>query len=272
MFYELAGSDFAIEGIDKSPISSIRMTQPRVINGVVCNTVSEYLRQQYRKNPKIASLDDSQPGLKSGAYTFAPQFLYRTIDFGMVNRTIQIEESFLMDDLPPNLRDDQKPATLRWELIHDYFGKYGFQMADLGPVQLGIAEPMSFSLAYHYQKPKLRCQSTDPVSPELIEQALEGGMYAPPKISNIFMYSVVSRDFSLGFYADVVKFAKEKFGVVLPANPIMLERDIMAARNQLQSWARSNSFQGAFSLGIIPLKSGLHRDFTNMVGSLGIPS
>ncbi len=199
-FYELYSNDVAIDGIDKRPISQIPLSKPQVINGVFCRTIAEYLRQRYKNHPKIADLDETQPGLKGGTLTYAPQFLYQTAQLSTIPRYVKVEQTFYMENLPARQRDNQKPAASRWELIRDYFYKYNFQYVDLGPAQLKMSGPLNYPITNHFEKPLLRAAAQRPVPPSEIEDALMSGMYRPPRIGNIFLYSQADKALTNEFY------------------------------------------------------------------------
>ena len=271
-FYELYKTDVAIDGIDPRPISQITLSEAAIINGVECKTIAEYLRQTYRNHPGITKLDLTQPGLKGGSYTYAPQFLYRTVPLREVANEILVEESFLMDDAPRKYRDDQKPAVSRWQLIQNYFHQFNFQYAELGPRRLKMGEPLEFHGSNHFTKPRLLLAGSTQVYPDDVESALRNGFYREPRITKLFIYTATADDLSKEFYRRMVAFAAQNFGVSLPKEPMFLERDMVAMRNQLENSLKGTPQDETFCVGIIPKNSALHNELTNLWGELGVPS
>ena len=271
-FYDLYKSDVAIDGVDPTPISKIPLNPPKTVHGVVCSTIAEYLRETYRSDPRISDLDESQPGLKSAAITYAPQFLYQTADLSRIRRNIKVEESFYMEDLPSQDRDKHRPASMRWGLIKEYYLKYNFQYVDLGPIQLKAIGPLVYPLENHFVKPMLRTGVDRSVPPEQIEGALSGGMYRPPKIERVFLYSECEKDLANDFYARIVQYAKHNFGFAFPAQPIFLELDLNKMEAQLESLESSGSTRHSFVIGLISDRSQIHHELTNSWGHFDLPS
>jgi hypothetical protein len=154
-FYDLYKNDVSIDDVDTQPISKIPLTKPLIVNGVECKTVAEYLKAQYPRHPGVSRLDESQPGLRGGEYTYAPQFLYKTVPLGEVPDNILNDQTFFMDRAPPKYRDTQRPARVRWDKIQEYYYLYNYQYADLGPVQLKMDGPLSFPITNHFDVPRL---------------------------------------------------------------------------------------------------------------------
>ncbi|MEM2146955.1 MAG: hypothetical protein QW279_16450, partial [Candidatus Jordarchaeaceae archaeon] len=94
-FYSLAKQDVAIDDVDVRPISNIPLPRLTTVNGIACKTVAEFLKAKY---PRIKNfLDETQPGLKSGDYTFAPQFLHRNVKLTEIDDRIINEQTFHVD-------------------------------------------------------------------------------------------------------------------------------------------------------------------------------
>jgi hypothetical protein len=230
-FFDLYKNDVAIDSVDERPISEIPLPKPTVINGVECRTIAQYLRSQYRKHPHIGELDESQPGLKGGDYTYPPQFLYRTVPLQEVPDNILNDLTFFMDWHPRPLRDSQRPAVLRWEKTMDYFLRYNFQYVDVGPITLKMRGPMKFPITSHFEKPKLRAGSAEPIKAEQITKELSRGIYQSPKIDRAYMFSVMEPGLNKVFYEAIVDYAKSAYNVVFPAQAIPLEKDLVKMRN-----------------------------------------
>lgn len=75
--YTLAQLGVAIDAVDVHPISEIPLSKEVEVRGKTCKTVLEYLKAQYYGNPLIKNLDETQPGLKGGNYTYPPQYLHK---------------------------------------------------------------------------------------------------------------------------------------------------------------------------------------------------
>jgi len=271
-FYDLQKNDVAIDDVDPRPISEINLPRPLTVNGVECRTIAEYLRAKYLKHPGTSRLDESQPGLRGGTYTYAPQFLHQTVPLQDVPDEILNDQTFLMDRSPPRRRDTQRPAQVRWDMIKKYFHLYNFQYADLGPVQLKMDGPLCFPIANHFNVPKLLVAGGQPVTPEQLESALAGGLFQPPRIDKVFLFSVMDRETNRSFYEAMVGYAKDSYAVDLPKLAIPLERDLRGMRTQLENSIAADGLEGSFCIGIIPGGSDLHADLTNTCGELGLPS
>ena len=271
-FYDLAKSDVAIDDIDPRPISKIPLPKPIIEHGIECKTVAEYLKARYEEYSEMSRLDESQPGLKQGDYTFAPQFLYKTIQLEQIWDKILNDQTFFMDNAPSKFRDDQRPARIRWQKIDEYYNQYGFQYADLGPVQLKLEGPQEFSISNHFAPPKLLAGSGEAVTPDLVELTMSKGLFQSPSISTICLYSVADSNVTSQFYDYVRDFARDKYAVRLPADPLPLEKDIQKMSIQLRKYLTQNDPGRVFCLGIIPEASQLHEQFTNACGELRVPS
>lgn len=271
-FYDLYKSDVAVDGVDPRPISQIPLTPPRTVNGVTCSTIAEYLRQTYRSDPRVSDLDESQPGLKSGSMTYAPQFLYQTADLSRIRRNIKLQETFYMEDLPSQDRDKHRPAAIRWDLLKDYYLKYNFQYVDLGPSQLKTSGPLVYPLTNHFMKPFLRTRADRPVPPEQIENALSEGMFQPPRVESVFVYSECDKELANEFYSRMAQYAKRNFAFTFPAQPVFLELDLNQMEAQLENLESSGSTRHSFAIGLISDRSQVHHQVTNIWGRFDLPS
>ncbi len=272
-YYELHGSDVAIDGVDPRPISEIHLPKPALVNGVECKTIAEYLRNKYRGNPIMAYFDHTQPGLKNGVITYPPQFLYRTVPNNQVPNKILNDVTFLMDRAPRRYRDIHRPAKLRWDFIKKYFFQYNFQYVDLGPLQLKVEGPLIFPLSNRFEKPRLLTSFKEPIPANELESKLADGVYIRPNIDQVYLYSSAQAELARELYASMVRYAKRKYGVALPDSPIPLEPDLAHMRTQLEkSIAARGGPSSCFCVAVIPENSGVHDDVTNICGELNVPS
>jgi len=270
-FYDLEKRDIAIDDIDSRPISEIPLTKPTVVSGKECRTVAEYLRAKYSRL-KGFKLDQSQPGLKRGKYTYAPQFLHKNVSLNDVPDRILNDQTYYMDSGPYRQRDHQKPARVRWEIMTDYFYKYNFQYADLGPIQLKMEGPINFPITSHFIPPKLKTGKESHVEPRNIYNALRSGFYNSPRIEKVYLYSVLDEGTTDLFYNEVVSFAAERYSVRMPKKAIPLEEDLSKMKNQLASSISVDGVKNSVFIGIIPEGSNLHDELTNACGALELPS
>lgn len=271
-FYTLYNNDVTIDGVDERSISQIPLSKPMVVNGVECKTIAEYLRARYNNHPGIRRLDDSQPGLKGGEYTYAPQFLYRTVSLQEVPNNILNDLTFFMDPRRRPFRDAQKPAVKRWEKMMDYFLRYNFQYVGFGPITLKMSGPLTFPITNHFEKPRLRARSEEAIRVENIEKELSKGLYESPRVDRTYLYSVMGLDVSMHFYKNLVDYAKSNYNVSLPPQAILLERDLIKMRNQLENSILAQGAEGSFVIALIPGNSDFHDEVTNMCGRLSVPS
>jgi hypothetical protein len=271
-FYDLYKNDVAIDGIDERPISEIPLSKQTVINGIECGTIAQYLRAQYSRHPGIGALDDSQPGLKGGDYVYPPQFLYRTVPLQQIPDNVLNDQTFFMDWRPRKLRDIQRPAIIRWEKTMAYYLQYNFKCVDLGTLTLKMSGPLKFPTANHFEKPRLKAKSGEPIRAEDITKELSKGLYAPPKIDRTYLYSLMDSGVNQLFYEGLGDYAKSRYNVSLPPKAIPLERNLVRMRNQLENSISAQGAKGSFCIALIPQNSDLHDEITNICGKVGVPS
>jgi hypothetical protein len=101
-----------------------------------------------------------------------------------------------MDRSPRKYRDPQRPAIIRWEKMMDYYLRYNFQYVSLGPTNLKMNGPITFPISNHFEKPRLRAKLNEPIIAENIEKKLSKGLYEPPRIERIYLYSVMDLEVS----------------------------------------------------------------------------
>ena len=117
LFNELLRRTTTIDLFDTRPISKIPLSEPTIEGGVECKTVTEYLKARYRDYPGIKRLIETQPGVRGRGYTYAPQFLHRSVSLEEVPDEILNEETFFMDTKHRRRhRNTDKPARRRWEI------------------------------------------------------------------------------------------------------------------------------------------------------------
>jgi hypothetical protein len=271
-FYSLYYNDVTIDGVDERPISDIPLTKPAVINGIECKTIAQYLRAHYNRHPGIRRLDDSQPGLKGGDYTYPPQFLYRTVPLEQVPDNVLNDLTFFMDRSSRRFRDTQRPAVIRWKKMMDYFLRYNFQYVDLGPMTFKMSSPLTSPITNHFEKPRLRAKSDEPIIVEDIEKELSKGLYESPRINRIYLYSAMDLEVSRLFYETLIAYARSRYNVSLPPQAIPLEKDLMRMKNQLENSISAQGAAGSFCIALIARDSALHDELTNICGRFSVPS
>jgi len=270
-FYDLYKNDVVIDDVDTRPISEIPLSKPTIVNGIECRTIAQYLKAKYAKRLVMRNLDVSQPGLKGEGFTYAPQFLYRTVSLDEVPDNILNDQTFFMDRRPHPYRDTQRPAIFRWRKIEEYYYQYNFKYVSLGPIALGMSGPLSFTMT-NFRKPMLRTTSNKLVSVEDLTKALSKGLYKPPRIDKIYLYSAIDIETSNSFYENVRVYSKQRFGVDLPTKFIPLERDLTKMRTQLENSIKVDGSKGSVCIAIIPENSEIHDEVTSICGELSIPS
>jgi len=271
-FYDLYKNDVTIDSVDPRPISEISLPKPTIVNGIECKTIAQYLRARYVDQPVIKNLNDSQPGLKGQEFTYAPQFLYRTVPLEEIPDDILNDQTFFMDRRPRPYRNTQRPAVIRWEKMNEYYFQYNFQYVDLGPGSLKMNGPLTFPISNHFEKPKLLTNSSEPITVEELTGALSSGLHKSSRINKVFLYSVMDTNINGIFYESMVEYAKSRFGVDLPHQAVPLESDLGKMRTQLENSIRADGVEATFCIAIIPGDSNLHEEVTNICGELSIPS
>jgi len=267
-YYSLAGQDVAVDDVDIRPISKISLIEPVKVNGRECKTVSEFLKAEY---PWVKNLDETQPGLKSGDYTYAPQFLYRNVSLEEIEDRILNEQTFHIDTKSKKEeRDTDRPARLRWELLQKQFHNFGY--VDLGPFVTRMEGPLTFSKSNHFNKPKLLTkEGSDPVEFEDLPTALTYGLYRDPKISKMYAYSVLNNEYTYQFYEILRDYAKERFNVTFPDNLLLLEKDLGKVKTYLDKTTQTYGASGSFCIAIIEKASPMHDELTTLTGNYSIP-
>lgn len=266
-YYNLSRQDVAVDDIDVRPISKIPLIEPVKVNGRECKTVSEFLKAKY---PWIKNLDETQPGLKSGNYTYAPQFLHRNVSLEEIEDKILNEQTFHIDTKSKKERDTNRPARMRWKLLKKQFHNFGYM--DLGPFVTKVEGPLTFSTSNHFNKPKLLTkEGSDPVEFEDLLTALTYGLYRAPQISRVYAYSILNNEYTYQFYEILREYAKERFNVAFPDNLLLLERDLGKVKTYLDKTIQTYSASGSFCIAIIEEASPIHDELTTLTGNYSIP-
>jgi len=269
-YYSLARMDVAIDDVDLRPISKIPLDKPVRINGQECRFVAEFLKAKY---PKIISiLDETQPGMKSGRLTYAPQFLYRNVKLTDINDRILNEQTYHIDTRSRGgEKDINRPARVRRDLLQKEFKNRGFSYIELGPSIMKFEGPLKFSASNHFSKPKLLTRKgSDPVKFYELPSALRYGVYSSPKISILYLYSILKSEYTYSFYEILREYAKERFNLVIPEHPLPLEEDLSKVRNYLKKSTKTYDASQSFCLAIIE-NSETHDELTRLTGEFSIP-
>jgi len=271
-FYSLARQDVVVDDVDSRPISEIPLNKPIKVHGQDCKTVAEFLKAKYPWIKDI--LDETQPGLKSGILTFAPQFLHRNVKLTEIEDRILNEQTFHIDTKgKKGQRDINRPARVRWELLQKEYHRRNFTYIDLGPFVAKMEGPLRFPKENHLEKPKLLTkENSNPCAFEDLPTALTYGIYREPKISVMYIYSVLENDYTFEFYKILCEYAKRRFNVDFPEAPLLLDKDIDQAKTYLEKSLRTcDDSTERFILAIIEEASPLYDELTNTAGILGIP-
>ena len=273
-YYTFAQQDVAIDDVDVRPISEIPLSQEVEVRGKICKTVLEYLKAKYRGNPLMRNLDETQSGLKGGNYAYPPQYLHRSVDLQRIDDLILNEQTFHIDTRgQKGKKDINRPAKIRWSFITKYLQKY-FAYIDLGPLVAKFKEPCRFPLSNHFDKPRLMTGSERPITFEDLRTELTKGPYKDPRISAVYLYSVLDKEestYNNQFYGIIRHFTRNRMGISLPESPIPLDKDIYSVETYLE---RSRNIRGALDgacLAIINEESPLHDKLATLFGTYGLP-
>jgi len=271
-FYSLAKQEVVIDDVDTRPISNIPLPKKTAVNGKTCETVAEFLKAKY---PQVKNfLDETQPGLKSGEYTFAPQFLHRNVKLNEIDDRIINEQTFHIDTRGKGgHKDINRPARVRWELLQKEFHRRSFTYVDLGSFVAKMGGPLKFPIKNRLKKPKLLTkEGSAPCTFEDLPTALKYGIYRNPTLSEIYIYSTLQKEYVFNFYEILREHAKSRFNVDFPKDPILLDRDINKVKTYLEeSFKMFGASAGRFVLAIIEEASPLHDELTNIAGKLSMP-
>jgi len=270
-YYSLARMDVAIDDVDIRPISEIPLDKPIRINGQECRFVAEFLKAKY---PKIINiLDETQPGMKSGRLTYAPQFLHRNVKLTEIDDRILNEQTYHIDTRSRGgEKDINRPARVRWDLLQKEFRSRSFSYLDLGPFVAKFEGPLKFPASNHFSKPKLLTkEGSDPVKFDELSSALRYGVYRIPKISTLYLYSILKSEYTYNFYEILREYAKERFNLLFPEHPLPLEEDLSKVRNYLRKSTKTYDPSQSFCLAIIEKNSEIHDDLTTLTGEYLIP-
>jgi len=262
-FYSLVPMDVGIDGVDDRPISKIPLNENQ--------TIAEYLDSKHGKQKPQDWLDRTQPGLRSGEITYAPQFLYKNVQFQDVPSEITAEHTYYTDDAPRKNRDPEHTAQTRWEKTMDLFEDYGFSSLRLGPHQIEFGNPLEFPASNRIPLPKLVASSKKTVPPSKIRDEIRKGLYEEAHINKAFLYSSGKREVALSFYSAMIGHAKEYFNFRLPENPTLLESDPKVMENQLRRSLELEA-ENAIVIAIVDEGTDIHDMITNTCGRLRVPS
>jgi len=232
--------------------------------------VAEFLKAKY---PKIINiLDETQPGMKSGRMTFAPQFLHRNVKLTDIDDRILNEQTYHIDTRSRGgEKDINRPARVRWDLLQREFKNRGFSYIELGPYIMKFEGPLKFSSSNHFSKPKLLTrEGSDPVKFDELPSALRYGVYRDPKISILYLYSILKSEYTYSFYEILREYATERFNLKIPEHPLPLEEDLSKVRNYLKKSTKTYDVSQSFCLAIID-NSETHDELTRITGELSIP-
>lgn len=272
-YYSLARRDVTVDDIDARPISKIPLIKPVKVNGHECRTITEFLKNKYPRHPWIRTLDETQPGLRSGDYTYAPQFLHRNVSLGDIENRILNEQTFHMDTKSKKgERNANRPARVRWDLLQKQFQYHNFGYADLGPFVAKMEGPLRFPASNYFDKPRLLTkEGSDPVAFEDLPTALTYGLYHDPEISRVYLYSVLNNEYTYQFYKILREYVKTRFNVSFPEKPLLLERDLGRVKTYLGKTAEAYDPKGSFCLATIEEASAVHDELTTLTGNFSIP-
>lgn len=262
-FYSLVPMDVGIDGIDPRPISEIPVDSGQ--------SVAEYLDSKHGSQKPRGWLDVNQPGLRRGEFSFAPQFLHKTIPIQDVPPNITAEHTYYTDDAPKRNRDPEHTAKVRWEKTMDIFEDYGFSSLDLGPRRIEFNQPLEFSASNRFLLPKLIAASEKAVLPSRIRDEIKKGLYEEAPIKKTYLYSAGGKDVALSFYGALTDYAKNHFGVRIPEKPILLERNLRDMEKQLRTSLDLDP-KHAILIAIVDEESDIHDTITNICGRVGVPA
>ena len=275
-FYTLARNEAVVDEVDPRPISKIPLPKPQTVNAVECSTVSEFLKAKYRGTNEIQLLDETQPGVKGGEFTYAPQFLRRSASLDEIDNFILNEQSFHLDVRSPgNLKDRHKPAKERWRILNQYFDQ-NFRYASIGPTVIKFENPLEFPETNHFERPRLLTQEGGPpVSFEDLPFALTAGPFVDPGISEVYLYSEMDpgeTNLISQYYGAFADCAKTRFGVRLPSRPMPLDAEIAAVETYFEKAETSGKASGgSLCLSILRPNSPSYGRLLSILGKHGIP-
>ncbi|MDO8724606.1 MAG: hypothetical protein Q7J35_00885 [Candidatus Methanoperedens sp.] len=266
-YYDLLKKSIPIDGVDPTPISKKIMESE--INGKHWKgTVAEYLRIRYAGNKLIENLDESQPGLLGGKYTYAPQFLRRHIDLEQVPNNIKNQYTFLIDTQRDSSKKNiHKPAEKRWEFIQNEIKK--FQGISLGEMKIDFSEVLT-APGSRFQKPKLMTKyNGNGILPEEINKALKDGPYKTPPIDEILTFSI-DDELRKPFWDIVSGYFFNNFGWKPPDKITPLEIDLTKLAKYIENRKKMGLLQAA-ALAIIEDNSNQHTELNQIFGNYKVP-
>ena len=269
-FYELARCGVNIVGVDPRPIAEIPLSGEVVVGGRTCRTIAEFLRAKYPKETQ--NLDETQPGLKGHGRTFAPQFLHRTVSLDEVPDEILNEQTYHIDTKAKDKekRDIHRPAKVRWDIIKKYHRRF-FRRITVGTLTISFEGLLDEITPTKFEKPPLMVRNERDIAfSDVINVIKKRGFHKGPCIRRMLLYSCLKTKETKAFYRKLRKVARG-FHINLPEGFLPLEEDLSKAREQIRK-IPSTERARSFCLGLIPERSELHDELTNICGELKIPS
>lgn len=275
-YYILAENEVLVNEIDERPISQIPLSKPVTIGGNVCRTISEFLKERYKDRRVIQDLDETQPGLAGFGFTYAPQFLHRTVEHDEIDETILNEQTFHMDTRRGRgKRDRHRPAWKRWGLLQQLLQAH-FTYVNLGSEVVKFKAPLRFAETNHFDKPRLHARPEGkPVSFQELSLALANGPHKDPQIGQVLLYSTLEEEdagLNFQYYGALVEYAKRRFGVTLPDKPNVLDRDLSAVEQYVKRANLAGTLgSNTACIAVIPRDWLSWHRFLTLMGSFGIP-
>jgi hypothetical protein len=199
--------------------------------------------------------------------------LHRHVKLGEVPTHIKNEMTHLTDTKSrKEERNRHLPAQKRWEFIQKEIRN--FQYLDLGQGLhvIKFSNPPVFNLdGNHFQKPRLLVQKRgNPVEPRQLTYALRKGIYEPPKIDEMFLFSVDDELWE-SFWEIVKDHFEQNFSWTPPENPMPLETSEEGITNYLEKRKSRGTLIKATCLALIEDKNNQRKMLKNLLGRYGIP-
>lgn len=273
-YYILENKNVVIDGFDPTPISEKRME--KIIDGEPWRgSIADFLKRNYSWNRRVRRLDTSQPCVCSGKYSYAPQMLHRHVKLSEVPTQIKNEMTHLIDTRSRKEdRNRHLPAQKRWRFIQKELENFKYVDLGLGQRVIKFSKPIKISLKEkenHFHKPRLLVQKDKgPVEPRQLPYALRRGVYKPPNIDEILLYSV-DDELRGPFWGSVNNYFEQNLGWIPPENPMPLETSEREIVNYLEKRKSQGTLPKAACLAIIEDDGEQRKMLKNTLGKYGIP-
>lgn len=234
-------------------------------------TVYDYIKKDMARKGIREPLDIDQLPLLSGKYSYAPQFLHRTLTSEDIPLWIREKEVFLKSESAYGKWDSASSASNKSRLIEQLYAEASFDSLRLGKKFLRINRRVTVK-PDRLEIPNLKIKGNLSVSPNKIMKNLWEGFFEPVRIDEVFLFTESDGNIALSFYEDLVKRSEEVFGTYFPKKPIILPKNIAETKQTVKNYRDYNQRRKCVLISILSDHNTNYKTINGICYELGIPS